>query len=174
MDHNNFGNISKNWKIALSVLISIFIILESFRFYFRLSNIEVFGINNLIIHGTIIALLLTMLILTLIGKRSAALFTIFVIAFNILVVTVYPYNISNSHNMLYDRMVFETQYLFSMPEPLFYFYLLVQFVLVWAIGTYYFSEYLFNEYLCTIRTPRQIEFESLLKEALHEMELKKA
>jgi hypothetical protein len=172
MAQSDLKYISNKWKITLSIIIGVFILFELMRFIWRLSNYNAFDLNNVILHAAIILILITLLLLTVIGKRSPSLFAIFVIAFNVLIVTIYPYNISKDHNMLYNRLVLDTQYLYSMPEILFYFYILVQGALVFALGKYYFSEYLFNEYLQRVRTSRQIEFEILLKNALSDMELK--
>lgn len=163
---------SKRWRIVLSVLIGILTALEAIRFIWRLSFFETYGWGNTTIHAVIVAFLLIALVLTIIGKRTPSLFAIFVIAFNLILMVVYPYNIATSSNMLYDKMVAQSQFLFSLPEPVFYLYLLVQVLLIVALWQYYFSEYLFREFWKSRRTENQIEFDNLLKKALAEMERK--
>lgn len=161
---------SARWRLVLSILIGIFIALETTRFIWRLSHFETYGLGNIITHGVIVGILLLLLILTALGKRIPALFCVFVITINLLLIVIYPYNISHNGNFRYDSLVGQSQFLFSLPELLFYFYLLIQAVLVTALWRYYFSEYLFNEFWNVRRSQNQIEFEKLLKQALAEME----
>ena len=163
---------SKRWRIVLSVLIGIFTALEAIRFIWRLSFFGTYGWGNTTIHAVIVAFLLIALVLTIVGKRAPSLFAIFVIAFNLILMVVYPYNIAASSNMLYDKLVAQSQFLFSLPEPVFYLYLLVQVLLIVALWQYYFSEYLFREFWKSRRTENQIEFDNLLKKTLAEMEQK--
>lgn len=161
---------SAKWKVVLSVLIGIFTVLEGFRFVWRLSYYDVYGLANTIMHAFIIGILLVLLVLTLMGRRTPSLFVVFVIAINLMLFVIYPYNINNSGNMLSNKLVEQSQFLFSMPELAFYFYLLVQAVVIVALWQYYFSEYLFMEFWKSGRSRNQIEFENLLKQTLAEME----
>jgi hypothetical protein len=165
--------ISTRWRIALSLLIGIFTVLETMRFVWRLSFFDIYGWGNMAVHAAIVATTFVLLLLTVLGKQAPPLFIVFIIAFNVMLMVVYPYNISNSGSMLYDSMTRTPQYLFSLPEPVFYVYLLVQALLIASLWQYYFTEYLFREFRKNRRVQSQIEFDRLLREKLDEMEKNK-
>jgi uncharacterized membrane protein YciS (DUF1049 family) len=164
---------SSKWRIILSILIGIFTALEITRFIWRLSYFETYGWANTIIHAALVGILLVLLVLTILGRRTPSLFTVFVIAFNLLLMIIYPYNINNDGTIINNKLVAQSEFLFSLPELVFYFYLAIQAIIIAALWQYYFSEYLFLEFWKNKRSQNQIEFEKLLKNTLAEMEQNK-